>query len=90
MREVDVVAPSVGTMVVIQGLRLAVVGALVGLLVAGVLSSFIDSLLFGVGRMDLPTYLGVALNVLTAASLASWLPARRATRVDPSSALRVE
>lgn len=77
-------------MVVLQGLRLAVAGSVIGVSAAGMLTSFMRSLLFGVGNLDPGTYGGAALAFLVAASLASWLPARRATSVDPNSALREE
>ncbi len=81
---------SVRRMMVLQGLRLVVMGCVIGLVAAGALSSYMGSLLFGVGTLDPRTYGGVTFALLTAASLASWLPARRATTVDPSCALREE
>lgn len=81
---------SVRKMMVLQGIRLVVTGSVIGLIAAGILSSFMGSLLFGVGTLDPGTYGGVTLALLTAAGLASWLPAHRATTVDPSCALREE
>jgi predicted permease len=83
-------SPSVKGMVVRQGLWLATGGVVLGLLAAGALSSVMSSLLFGVSALDPLTY-GLVGGALVAVSLvASWLPARRAARVDPSVALREE
>ncbi len=73
-----------------SGLRLAVAGILVGLVVALVLGRFLKSLLFEVSAADPVTFVVVPLLVALVAALASWLPARRATRVDPAEVLRVE
>ena len=73
-----------------SGLRLAVAGILVGLLAALVLGRFLKSLLFEVSAADPVTFAAVPLLVVVVAGLASWLPARRATRVDPAEVLRVE
>jgi putative ABC transport system permease protein len=54
------------------------------------LTRLISSLLFGVKALDPLTYVGVAAILIAAAALASYLPARRATRVDPLDALRAE
>ena len=71
-----------------QGLSLALMGALLGLAGAAALSRLLSGLLFGVSPTDLPTFAAVALILLLAALLASYLPARRATRVNPLDALR--
>jgi predicted permease len=81
---------SVRSMVVLQGFRLAVTGTVIGLTAAGILSWLMGSLLFGVGALDVRTYGGMALVLLCATGLASWLPAQRATAVDPNVALREE
>jgi hypothetical protein len=66
------------------------VGVALGLGGAALLTRLMESLLFGVTALDLPTYVaGAAILVLTGV-LAGYLPARRATRVDPMSALRAE
>ncbi len=83
-------AESVRGMVVRQGLTLAVVGAVVGLLAAVGLSSVLGSILFGVSATDPLTYVAVAAALVTVATAASWLPATRAASVDPSTALRGE
>lgn len=77
-------------MVVGQGLRPVVAGAVIGLIGAAALTSLIQSLLFGIQPLDVPTYAAavVALAVIAAAACA--LPALRATRVDPLVALRDE
>ena len=82
--------PSVTGMVVRQGLGLAVAGVAVGLLAAGLLSSVVSSILFGVTALDPVTYGSVAAGMICVAVLASWIPAHRAASVDPSSALREE
>jgi len=76
--------------VVGRGIGLAALGTAVGLLGAMALSRYIQSLLFGVKATDPATYAGVATVLLAAAAAASYLPARRATRVDPIAALRAE
>jgi predicted permease len=81
-------APSVRGMVVRQGLSLAGAGIGLGLLAAGLLSSVMSSLLFGVNALDPLTYGAVAVALVGTAAFASWLPARRAAGVDPSRALR--
>ena len=61
-----------------------------GLLAAWLMRRFVDSLLFGVTAADTATYAGVALVLAAAALAASAVPALRATRVDPLTALRAE
>jgi len=61
-----------------------------GLAGAVALSRFMGSLLYGVTATDPTTYAGVAALLVAAAVLASYLPARRATQVDPMLALRME
>ena len=83
-------ASQVKNMVVLQGLRLAVVGVAIGLTAAFLLSRVLSSFLFGVTPRD-PAVFTIVPVVLTAvALLAVWLPARRASRVDPILALRYE
>ncbi len=77
-------------MFVRQGLLLAGIGAIIGLGVAAGLTRLMASLLFGVAALDPLTYAGVAVLLIVAAALASYLPARRATTVDPLEALRAE
>ncbi len=76
--------------VLARGLRLAVPGTLLGLAGAWVGSRLMQSLLFGVTATDGVTYLAGAALLLLAAVVACWIPARRATRVNPTDALRAE
>jgi predicted permease len=77
-------------MFVAHGARLAAVGIVCGLIAAGALTRFMSSLLFNVSAADPVTYLAVCAGLVTAAVLASYLPALRATSVDPVAALRAE
>jgi predicted permease len=76
--------------VVAQGMRLAAAGLVLGLIVAFAAMRYLSSLLFGVSAHDPLTFGGVALVLALAAVLACYIPARRATRVDPIIALRYE
>jgi predicted permease len=73
-----------------QGMRLVAVGVLIGLLVAFGLARFLSSLLFQVKASDPGTFASVAALLAFVALVASYFPARRATRVDPTVALRSE
>jgi putative ABC transport system permease protein len=73
-----------------RGLRLTLVGLAIGTVLALVVSRLIGGLLYGVGPVDPATFLLVPLLLLAIAMLACYLPARRATRVDPLVALRAE
>jgi putative ABC transport system permease protein len=73
-----------------QGLVLVAVGLLLGLLASLVLTQFVATLLVGVGTADPLTFGGIALLLLGVALFAGYVPARRATRVDPMVALRYE
>ena len=80
----------VAGMVVRQGLLLTAAGLAIGLAGAFVLTRLMGSLLYGVGALDLTTYIVVSALLGLVAVLASWLPARRAARVDPALTLRGE
>ena len=76
-------------LVVVQGFRLAVAGVAIGLAGAYGLTRLMESLLFHVSATDPATFVGVALLFLFVALAASYIPARRATRIDPMAALRI-
>jgi len=73
-----------------QGMLLAVIGAAVGIIVALPVARMAGNLLYGVSATDPLTYVGITLLLMAVALLACYLPARRATRIDPLIALRVE
>jgi len=73
-----------------EGMWMAVLGAFVGLALAAVASKLVSGLLFDVSPTDPAVYAGVALVMLAVGFFASYLPARRATQVDPMAALREE
>jgi len=77
-------------MVVGGGLRLAVAGVLIGVALSLAAGRLISTLLFGVRPSDPLTFTAVAATLLATAVFAAWIPARRATRVDPMVALRYE
>jgi ABC-type antimicrobial peptide transport system permease subunit len=77
-------------MVVGQGLRLAFAGVAIGLTVALAATRLVKSLLYGVTAADPLTFIVIALSLVIVASLACWIPARRATKVDPMVALRCD
>jgi putative ABC transport system permease protein len=77
-------------MVVSHGLRLSLIGIGAGLAAALGLTRLMSSMLFGVRPTDFVTFAAVSLLLAGVAVLASYVPARRATRVDPIIALRYE
>jgi putative ABC transport system permease protein len=77
-------------MILRQGLRKTAVGLAIGVGGAFYLTTFLRKLLFDVQGTDSLTYVGVTALLLLVALLASWLPARRAAKVDPMVALRSE
>ncbi|HEY6929635.1 MAG TPA: ABC transporter permease, partial [Thermoanaerobaculia bacterium] len=77
-------------LVLTEGLVLTGAGLAAGAVGAAALTRYLASLLFDVGQLDPATYAVAALALVGAGLLASWLPARRATRVDPIRALREE
>lgn len=77
-------------MVVADGMKLVALGALLGLVAAAAVTRLLESQLFGVHARDVPTFLAVPLVVAVAALLGCLVPALRATRIDPATALRSE
>lgn len=81
---------SVRTMVVWQGMRLALLGVVAGVAAALALTRLLSAFLFGVRERDPAVFVAVAAALTVVSLLAVWLPARRATRIDPVIALRCE
>jgi predicted permease len=81
-------AKSVRGMFVWQGARVALIGVAVGALAAIGLTTYIQALLFNVDRLDVTAFAGMSIAMVSIALLASYIPARRASRVDPVVALR--
>ncbi|HXN53517.1 MAG TPA: ABC transporter permease [Candidatus Acidoferrum sp.] len=77
-------------MILSQGLRTILIGVAIGIAGSLALTRTVESLLFGVTATDPPTFGGVTLLLVGAALLACFIPARRATKVDPMVALRYE
>jgi ABC-type antimicrobial peptide transport system permease subunit len=77
-------------LILVNGLKLSMIGIALGLSAAFVLTRWMESLLFGVRATDIQTFAALALLLLSVALLACWIPARRATKVDPMVALRHE
>ncbi|HKC88318.1 MAG TPA: FtsX-like permease family protein, partial [Blastocatellia bacterium] len=73
-----------------EGLKVVLIGVTAGLALSLAAARLIASFLYGVGANDPLTFVGVALLLTAVALLACYLPARRATKVDPMVALRVE
>jgi len=71
-------------------MRLAMVGIGCGILIALVVTRLLGALLYGVGASDPRTFVSVVALLALVALAAAWVPARRATRVDPMVALRAE
>ena len=81
---------SVLRMVLAEGGKLVLLGSAIGLLIGSLLSQVTASLVVGVGPNDPITFIGVPLVLLATALLANFIPAYRATRIDPMEALRRE
>ena len=81
---------TVRRMVVTQGMRLALAGVVIGVASAFGLTRFIASFLFGVKPLDPAVFAAIPLLLTAVALLAVWIPARRASRVDPVIALRTQ
>jgi putative ABC transport system permease protein len=96
MREIGVRAAlgasrrSILMLVLRQGMMLTAIGVLIGLLGAVAASRIVVSLLYGVSRFDLVTYISVIALLAGVSGIACWLPAWRAAQVDPSITLRAE
>jgi ABC-type antimicrobial peptide transport system permease subunit len=81
---------AVGRMFLWQGTRMTLLGVLVGVLAAVGLTRSVQTLLYGVQRLDVTAFAGMSAVMVAVALLASYIPARRASRVDPLVALRGE
>jgi putative ABC transport system permease protein len=73
-----------------QGARMAALGVVIGIAASVAITRLMSSLLFGISATDPLTFVGVAILLCAVAQLASYIPARRATKVDPMVALRYE
>ncbi len=80
----------IGRLIVGQGLKLVFMGIMIGLASAFALQKVIGKLLFGVSPTDPKTFTVIAFLLIVVALFACWIPARRATKVDPLTALRGE
>jgi putative ABC transport system permease protein len=83
-------ASNLRNMVIGQGMMLAGIGVVLGIGGAFWLTRFLASFLFGVKPWDLPAFVLTPLLLSAVALIAVWIPATRATRVDPMTALRLE
>jgi predicted permease len=77
-------------LIIKQGMSLAVIGLGIGVVVALGVTQLLTKILFGVSAFDPPTFVAVCALLAAVAALSSYLPARRATKVDPLVALRYE
>jgi putative ABC transport system permease protein len=77
-------------LVVSKGMQLLLIGSCIGLVAALAISRALQSVLFEIQGLDLTIYAGVALLLFAATLLASWIPAHRASRVNPIITLRAE
>ncbi len=77
-------------MILMQGLRIAAAGIAGGLVLSAATVRLLRGFLYGLSPFDPVAFAGAALAWIAIAMLASWFPARRATRVDPLAALKYE
>jgi putative ABC transport system permease protein len=77
-------------LVIVQGMRLVLIGVAIGVPISMVVSQAMNSMLFGLSIRDPITYLGVVGLLAIAGLMACWMPARRAARVNPMVSLRCE
>jgi putative ABC transport system permease protein len=77
-------------MVIVEGLKIGICGMAIGVAAAFVLTRLMSGLLFEVGERDPLTFVSLPVLLMTLAVAASWIPARRAVRIDPIVALRAE
>jgi putative ABC transport system permease protein len=83
-------ARDVSKLVIREGVALALIGVTIGLAASLALTRLMESLLFEVSTTDQSIFAGVGALLVAVAVLACWIPARRASRVDPMVALRCE
>jgi ABC-type antimicrobial peptide transport system permease subunit len=83
-------AGSVQAGIIVQTLKLAAIGMAIGAAASWALARSMQGLLYGVTATDPVTFGGMLLTLALVAALAGYLPARRASRIDPLEALRVE
>ena len=83
-------AGSVVQLVLVQGLKVSALGLGLGLAGALALTKLMSSILYGVSNTDVMTFVSVPVLLALVSVVACWIPARRATRVDPIEVLRAE
>jgi len=73
-----------------EGMALTLGGMLIGLVLAILSSRFLETMLFGVSRLDAVTYISVVALLSLTSAIACWMPAWRASRLDPNAVLRAD
>jgi ABC-type antimicrobial peptide transport system permease subunit len=84
-KRVDILQMALG-----EGIKLIVIGVASGIIGSAILTRYLNSMLFEVKSVDPLTFVGISLLLATVALLACWIPARKASRVEPLTALRYE